>query len=698
MNLPSPGRIVRPLRVLAALAVFWALATELHAGQSIARIWDEQALQGIRTDTPHPPAQARNLFSFSVCMFDAWAAYGTNAEVGFIYRDKHSAPDIAAARSEAISYAVYRMMKERHFYSKTSTNMLASDDALMASLGYDTNNVSRDPSTPAGVGNLIYDAVSAYFINDGARQTNGTQANPYPDYPIGQGAYVYINPALAVALEGIDDGQGDTVVNINHWQRLQIYNGVDQNGFPTGPIQSYLGVQWLGVRPFSLARIDPTKAWIDPGPPPFVGTGTATVQSEVVAVIQASSQLTPDDGVTMDISPGAYGNNSLDALDGNGFPMNPVTGQPYAPNVVKRGDFARILAEFWADGPKSETPPGHWNVLANLVSDNTNTVKRIGGAGPLVDDLEWDVKLYFAVNAAVHDAACAAWALKRYYDGWRPIGMIRYMAGKGQSTDPAQVHYNPLGLPLITNLIEVVTPATVASGRHAGLTPGKIAILAWPGAPADPTNQYSGVHWIHGDFWNPYQRANFVTPAFPGYISGHSTFSRSAAEVLAGFTGSTFFPGGIAGYSFPADTGLKFEKGPSQPLTLQWATYFDAADQAGISRIWGGIHVNVDNLVGRRVGSEVGKGVWSLVQKYFDGSIATTPALASLTSSGSGSYTFRSQTHRGLYYRLQAGPTPAGPFNDLLPGSVQALESSIAVTNAPGGLSQFYRSIQSVAP
>src|SRR5258706_7961558 len=84
-------------------------------------------------------------------------------------------------------------------------------------------------------------------------------ANPpiaYPDAPpppAGNG-YVYINPPLAVALPGISDGNGHTVVNINHWQRLQVEDPRDQNGFPQGPIQNYLGAQWNDVRPFSLMR------------------------------------------------------------------------------------------------------------------------------------------------------------------------------------------------------------------------------------------------------------------------------------------------------------------------------------------------------------------------------------------------------------------------------------------------------------
>src|SRR5436190_2142425 len=197
---------------------------------SIARVWDEVALAAIRLDTPHPPAQARNLFSLSVCMWDAWAAYDTNGAVGYVYHGKHTAADVFAARNQAISFAAYRMLKERHFYASANNRVavLAADDAKMAALGYNTNYVARD-STPAGVGNMIYDAVSAWFINDGARQTNGTQANPYPDYPVGQGGYDYINPPLATDRPGISDGFGNSVVDINRWQRLYIVNAVDQN-------------------------------------------------------------------------------------------------------------------------------------------------------------------------------------------------------------------------------------------------------------------------------------------------------------------------------------------------------------------------------------------------------------------------------------------------------------------------------------
>src|SRR5438477_2194780 len=121
---------------IVVLLLSGSLRLQAAASNSIARVWNERALAAIRVDRPHPPAQARNLFSFSVCMYDAWAAYDPVA-VGYIYRGKHTATNIPAARSNALSYAVYRMMKERHAFSRTAVTTLAADDALMTSLGYD---------------------------------------------------------------------------------------------------------------------------------------------------------------------------------------------------------------------------------------------------------------------------------------------------------------------------------------------------------------------------------------------------------------------------------------------------------------------------------------------------------------------------------------------------------------------------------
>ena len=124
------ARLFPAALLLASVSLCLSRSPQVLAGQSIARVWDERAIAAIRVDTPHPPAQARNLFSLSVCMYDAWAAYDTNGAVGYVYHGKHAAADMAAARQEAISYAAWRLLKERHVYSKTAATTLAADDQL----------------------------------------------------------------------------------------------------------------------------------------------------------------------------------------------------------------------------------------------------------------------------------------------------------------------------------------------------------------------------------------------------------------------------------------------------------------------------------------------------------------------------------------------------------------------------------------
>ncbi len=618
----------RPRRRLAAIAVLAAAvvlasgtlaithrwsnapscpAVARHPEWSVARRWDEALLDAIRRALPNPPVHARNLFHASVAMWDAWAAYDPTA-AGYIEHEKAQASDVLAARNEAISYAAFRVLTARYIKAVGGDQSLSEFDDVMDSLCYPIDVTTMEGSSPAAVGNRIAAAVLAYGRTDGSNEAGGYSS---PDYRT-------VNPPLVVAKSGT------TMADPNRWQPLQIEHMISQNGIPVvNGVQQAVGPHWGHIKSFAMPDGGPAGVPIDPGPPPRLGDpGTdQAFKDQVVEVIRDSSLLDPTAGDTIDISPGTRGANSLGSNDGHGHPVNPATGRPYPGDVVNLGDFARVVAEFWADGPKSETPPGHWNVLANLVSDALSPDLRIGGAGPAVDRLQWDVKLYLALNGAVHDAAIAAWGLKGAYDGTRPISMIRYMGGLGQSSDPNGPSYNREGLPLVPGLIEVITRQTTAPGqRHAALAghEGEIAIRAWAGNPKDPRTQIGGVRWILAADWVPYQLPTFVTPAFQGYISGHSTFSRAGAEVLTGFTGSEYFPGGIGGYTIKAGS-LKFEAGPTTDIRLEWATYYDASDQAGQSRLYGGIHVQADDFTGRRIGSECGTAAWAKAQRYFSG-------------------------------------------------------------------------------
>ena len=218
-------------------------------------------------------------------------------------------------------------------------------------------------------------------------------------------------------------------------------------------------------------------------------------------------------------------------------------------------DTQKAIAQYWEDPPGSETPPGHWNVFAQWVSRRDHHT------------LDEDAKVFFALNNALLDASITAWDAKRQWNSVRPITAVRWLK-KGQ---PVQ---------------------------------------AWGGP-------YQGTKTIQGENWLPYQRANFVTPPFPEYISGHSTFSAAAATVLNAAIGSDTFGMSVtipAGSS-PVEPGAV----PAAPVTLSWKSFAAAADQAGISREYGGIHFDDGDYEARQAGEDVGQQAWSKAKTYFNG-------------------------------------------------------------------------------
>ena len=617
----SPGRSKRTSLLVGAtagaLVVFAGLviaapwrdgaaceSTVDHPEYSVARHWDEATLAAIRRDLPAPTVHSRNLFHTAAAMWDAWAAYDDTAN-GYFVDEEHTAADIDAARGEAISYAAYRVLEHRYIDSVGASDTIVEFDALMDALCYPIDINTTEGDSPAAVGNRIAATVIERSLADGSNEAAGYVA---PEY-------VPVNPPLVV------DQPGTAMTDPNRWQPLQIGMMISQNGIPVeNGTQEFVDPHWGHVESFSMAPSD-SGLPLDPGEPPYLGDSVSDreFKDAAVEVIRYSSLLDPAAEVLIDISPAAIGASTLGTNDGAGHPANPVTGAPYEPKLVNQADYGRSAAEFWADGPNSETPPGHWNTLANSVSDAMAPDLRIGGAGPIVDRLEWDVKLYLALNGANHDAAIAAWGAKGYYDYPRPISMIRYMGGLGQSTDPDLESYHEKGLPLEPGLVEVITPATTGGGGpHEALAghEGEIAVRAWTGTPDDPETETAGVEWILAVDWVPYQLPTFVTPSFAAYVSGHSAFSRASAEVMTAFTGSEFFPGGLGEWTIPAGS-FEFEAGPFEDVVLQWATYADASDQAGLSRLYGGIHVSADDLAGRKMGAQIGRTAWTHAQQYY---------------------------------------------------------------------------------
>jgi hypothetical protein len=558
------------------------------ASGSIARRWNEQLLQAVRRDLPRPTVHARNLFHVSTAFWDMWAAYDEESQ-GYLVDE--SRDGTVSEMETALSFAAYRLLTHR--YAPAIGGDVSTDcfDKFMGVLELDTEFISTEGETPAAFGNRVALTYIETFQDDGANEAN--------DYADPEG-FSSGEPRLTV------DSPGSNTDDPTVWQEIVLAEAVSQNGIPEGSgVRGYIGAQWGAVSPFAIQRPD------DGGPyytPDNVPREEPDLIAAVVEMLEYGRELDVSDGVTIDVSPGAYGNNPLGTNDGTGHSINPFTDEAYAPNLVQRGDFSRLMAEFWADGPTSETPPGHWNTLANDASDHPDMEHRLFGEGEPLDRLSWDVHMYLALNGALHDAAIAAWELKREHLTARPITLIRTFGARGQSTDPGGPSYAPDGLPLVPGLIEVITADSAAEGeRHAHLSRyvGEVTVYSWRGEPGDRDREIGGVDWIRAIEWIPYQRRTFVTPAFPGYISGHSTFSRAGAEVLTQLTGSEYYPGGIGSYRI--DPGwLFFEFGPSEALEIQWATYYDGADQAGQSRLWGGIHIWQDDIDGRIVGSDIG--------------------------------------------------------------------------------------------
>ena len=624
------------------------------ANVSIARRWNEVLLSAIRNDYARPTVHARNLFHISAAQYDAWAGMVKDADpmpkpwlLGSSEVISCPLEDINSSFTEAdievaLSYASFRLIRHRFARSPGLSQIVKDSNALMSYLELDPDDTDADyaDGSPIALGNYISSCYIAFGQAD--------YANEYDDYK--NKSYLPVNPALEPHMPG-----NPNIVDLNRWQPLALENFIDQAGNNANSEPEFLSPEWGSVLPFALSPDDVTiytrdgedyeyQVYHDPGAPPTIDGALADEYKWSHSFVAVwSSHLDPTVGrgaELIDISPNGIGNIAVDqyprdfpghrsffqdnGLDpGQGYRANPTTGEPYEPQMVPLGDYTRVLAEFWADGPDSETPPGHWFVILNEVNDHPLSTRKVRGVGEDRPELEWDVISYFVLGGTMHDAAIAAWGVKGWYDYIRPISSIRAMADLGQSSDDELPSYHENGIPLKPGYIELIDADDPLAGANDENV-GKIKLLAWRGPDyiIDPTTDVAGVDWILAENWWPYQRPTFVTPPFAGYVSGHSTYSRAAAEVMTALTGDEYFPGGMSDFEAPQDDFLVFEKGPSVSLTLQWATYRDASDQCSLSRIWGGIHPPADDIPGRLIGIKVGEKAFEHAMKFVEPTVA----------------------------------------------------------------------------
>ncbi|HEX8738196.1 MAG TPA: vanadium-dependent haloperoxidase [Pyrinomonadaceae bacterium] len=244
----------------------------------------------------------------------------------------------------------------------------------------------------------------------------------------------------------------------------------------------------------------------------------------------------------------------------------------------------KAIVEFMRDGPRSTGQSGHWLRFAQAVSRRDK------------HGIDKDVKLFFAVGNVAFDAFIAAWEAKRYYDSSRPWTLIRY-------------YYKDK------------------------------TVKGWGGVG-------KGVVALPASEWHPYSPLSFITPPFPGYVSGHSTVSAACAKVLELFTGSDNFGATETRHAGElTEPGVSCEvkqmidgKSPTTGIsadgvvTLQLPTFTATAEMAGISRVMGGYHIQADNIAGLELGKKVALYVFPKTQSYFDGTAGKNDKLTPQTA------------------------------------------------------------------
>jgi hypothetical protein len=247
-------------------------------------------------------------------------------------------------------------------------------------------------------------------------------------------------------------------------------------------------------------------------------------------------------------------------------PGPPKFGDPeYAAQARKLLDISanltdrqKMIAEYWLGDGESAATLINWFHFAEVVSERDH------------HSLDDDVKMYFALSNALLDTEIAASAAKRNYNSVRPITAIKFL-------------YNGKQIP----------------SRSSALSAGAA------------NAQIDGAQWM------PYRPVSDPTPPSPDFVSEESAVSAAAARILALFTGSDRFD-----YSVALEKGSsKIEPGltPREPVVLQWHTFTEAADQAGMATRYAGISFRSSDLKGRALGRAVADLAWAKAKSCFNG-------------------------------------------------------------------------------
>jgi Na+-translocating ferredoxin:NAD+ oxidoreductase RnfD subunit len=232
--------------------------TPATGGRSIATVWDETAVDALRSGGASEPVQARDLFDVSSAMWDAWKA---------------SAGDGASGRDAAISYAAYRVLVWDASFDSNLSRTFALLTRELRALCYSPDFSIRAGNSPATVGNRIAAAAIAAGRHDGSNESLH-YADP---------TFTSQNQPLIV------HAAGSTVQNAAFWQPLAL-GAIQPHSLAAVPadVQSFAGAEWGHVRSFALPR-SRRGLPIDPGASPLQDPSSAAYKRAAVAVLRETS-------------------------------------------------------------------------------------------------------------------------------------------------------------------------------------------------------------------------------------------------------------------------------------------------------------------------------------------------------------------------------------------------------------------------
>jgi hypothetical protein len=483
--------------------------------------WDKAVQKAVINTKVGPTISSRAYGMLHTAIYDAWSAYEgipISTQLGDSLQRPQS-ENTEANKIEAISYAAYNVLVDL-FPSQTEIF-----NNLMTELGFDSNNVSTDTTTPVGIGNVMAATLLEFHHHDGSNQLNNYADNT---------GYEAIN-------------QDAKTIDIERW--TEEFVPIDAELGTEARIQSFLTAQWGNVLGFAL---EDGSQFRPVAPQPFLLVENARVDL-------ATKTITLENGSVVEIS-----------RDIIGTIINPefiAQAEEIVEISANLTDQQKLIAEFWEDGEGTSFPPGTWMTFGQFVSARED------------HSLHRDVKLFFALGNAVFDAGIATWESKRFYDYTRPVRLIRELGDLG----------------LIGEFNEEL---------------GGYAIQAW--------HPFEGTQTILASDFLTYQNPDGdPSPPFAEYTSGHSAFSAAGAEVIKTFTGSDDF-----GASVTFERGEShFEPGltPQETVILKWDTFSQAADEAGISRLYGGIHFSDSNINGTNLGRQVASAVLAETEFFING-------------------------------------------------------------------------------